>query len=51
MFYRDSNEEYRLLRPFITEGFRRGDKGPYYVPPDQFLTELSQPARPTTGVA
>jgi hypothetical protein len=27
VFYHNSDEEYHLLRPFIAEGFHRGDKG------------------------
>ncbi len=27
VFYHSRDEEYRVLRPFIEEGFRRGDKG------------------------
>ena len=33
-FFHDRDEEYRVLMPFITEGFQRGDRAFHIVDPD-----------------
>jgi hypothetical protein len=34
-FFRDDDEEYRVLLPFIRDGFERGDKAIHVINPDQ----------------
>jgi hypothetical protein len=46
-FFHNPEEEYRVLLPFIKEGFERGEKAfhqenSFFVPPDEFLRELRE---------
>jgi len=37
-FFNSDEEEYRVLLPFIKDGFERGDKAIHVVSPDQHVT-------------
>jgi hypothetical protein len=41
-FFNSDEEEYRVLLPFIKEGFERGDKAVHVVNPDQHQDHLQR---------
>ena len=41
-FFNSDEEEYRVLLPFIKEGFERGDKAVHVVNPDQHRDHLQR---------
>jgi hypothetical protein len=46
-FFNSDDEEYRVLLPFIKEGFERGDKAVHVVNPDQLRDLLGISALPS----
>ena len=41
-FFNSDEEEYRVLLPFIKDGFERGDKAVHVLSPDQYRDHLSR---------
>jgi hypothetical protein len=41
-FFNSDEEEYRVLLPFVKEGFERGDKAVHVVNPDQHLDHMQR---------
>ena len=41
-FFNSDEEEYRVLLPFIKDGFDRGDKAIHVVNPDQYRDHLER---------
>jgi hypothetical protein len=41
-FFNSDDEKYRVLLPFIKDGFDCLAKNPFFVPPDEFLGELRE---------